>query len=167
MSDISELETRITAALERINAGLEKWADQPSAGSGEIDQLSRQLDDERTANEQLSERLSALKAQMSEKLGSVENVVAQLQEQLAQAEATAAALKQSNQDLRNSNDALRAAATSGVVEVGLINDAMGAELSALKATQQADRAELDAVLSEITSMTASQADSASEEDAHA
>lgn len=167
MSDISELETRITTALERINAGLEKWADQPSAGSDDVDQLTRQLDDERTANAQLNERLSALKDQMSDKLDAAENDVAQLHAQLAQAEAAADALRRSNQELRSSNDALRTAAATGVVEAGLINDAMGAELSAVKATQQADRAELDAVLGELATMTASYVNSANEEDAHA
>ncbi|NDW52715.1 hypothetical protein [Aliiroseovarius sp. PrR006] len=163
MSDISELETRITTALERINAGLDKWADQPSANTDEVDALTRQLDDERTANAQLNERLSTLKDQMSEKLVVVENALSQLQAQLAQAEASADALRQSNQELRSSNDALRAAASTGVVEPALINDAMGAELTALRATQQADRAELDAVLSELTSM----ATPVSEEDTHA
>lgn len=165
MSDISELETRITTALERINAGLDKWADQPAGNADEVDALNRQLDEERTANAQLNERLSTLKDQMSEKLVVVENALSQLQAQLAQAEASADALRQSNQELRSSNDALRAAAASGVVEPALINEAMGAELSALRATQQADRAELDAVLSELTAM----ADTApkAEEEPHA
>ena len=167
MSDISELETRITTALERINAGLDQWADQPAANADEVNALTRQLDDERTANAQLNERLSALKDQMSEKLVVVESALTQLQEQLANAEASADALRQSNQELRNSNDALRAAASSGVVEPALINDAMGAELSALRATQQADRAELDAVLSELTIMAAAESTPASEEDPHA
>lgn len=167
MSDISELETRITTALERINAGLDKWADQPAENADEVDALNRQLDDERTANAQLNERLSALKDQMSEKLVVVENALGQLQEQLAHAEATAEALRHSNQELRSSNEALRAAASTGVVEPALINDAMGAELSALRATQQADRAELDAVLSELTTMAASVATPASEEEPHA
>lgn len=167
MSDISELETRITTALERINAGLDKWADQPAGNADEVDALNRQLDEERTANAQLNERLSTLKDQMSEKLVVVENALSQLQTQLAQAEASADALRQTNQELRNSNDALRAAAATGVVEPALINEAMGAELSALRATQQADRAELDAVLSELTAMAAADATPVTEEEPHA
>lgn len=167
MSDISELETRITTALERINAGLDKWADLPAGNADEVDALNRQLDEERTANAQLNERLSALKDQMSEKLVVVENALSQLQTQLAQAEASADALRQTNQELRNSNDALRAAAATGMVEPALINEAMVAELSALRATQQADRAELDAVLSELTAMAAADATPATEEEPHA
>ncbi|WP_298908701.1 hypothetical protein [uncultured Aliiroseovarius sp.] len=167
MSDISELETRITTALERINAGLDKWADLPAGNADEVDALNRQLDEERTANAQLNERLSTLKDQMSEKLVVVENALSQLQAQLAQAEASADALRQTNQELRNSSDALRAAAATGVVEPALINEAMGDELSALRATQQADRAELDAVLSELTAMTAADATPVTEEEPHA
>ncbi|WP_282064394.1 hypothetical protein [Aliiroseovarius marinus] len=167
MSDISELETRITTALERINAGLDKWADQPAGNADEVDALNRQLDEERTANAQLNERLSTLRDQMSEKLVVVENALSQLQAQLAQAEASADALRQTNQELRNSNDALRAAAATGVVEPALINEAMGAELSALRATQQADRAELNAVLSELTAMAVADVTPVTEEEPHA
>ncbi|SPF75808.1 hypothetical protein ALP8811_00802 [Aliiroseovarius pelagivivens] len=167
MSDISELETRITTALERINAGLDKWADRPAAVTDEVDQLTRQLEDERTANAQLSERLSALKTQITDKVATVEVEVARLHDQLAQSEATADTLRKSNQELRSANDALRQAANSGVVEAELINDAMVAELSALKATQQADRAELEVVLTELAAMTAAQTTNVSEEDTHA
>ncbi|WP_424939507.1 hypothetical protein [Aliiroseovarius sp. S253] len=167
MSDISDLETRITTALERINAGLDNLADRPVADTGAIDQLTRQLEDERTANAQLNERLSTLKAQVTDKVATVEVEVARLQEQLARSEASADTLRQANQDLRNSNDALREAAKSGVVQAALINDGMTAELAALNATQQADRAELDAVLTELNAMTEQQTATASEEDTHA
>lgn len=167
MSDISDLETRITTALERINAGLDKLTDQPVADTDAVDQLTRQLEDERTANAQLTERLSVLKTQITEKVDIVEGELARLQEQLAQAEATADALRQANQELRNSNDALREAAKSGLVDASLINDGMTAELAALNAAQQANRVELDAVLTELNAMTAQQRAAAHEEDTHA
>ncbi|MCK0142300.1 hypothetical protein [Aliiroseovarius sp. F20344] len=159
MSDISELETRITAALERINIGLDQMAEKPAVDTGAQDELKAQLEDERTANAQLTERLSALKSKSDDTAGETE----QLKAQLAQAEAAAESLRQANQELRNTNDALREASKTGVVDATLINNAMTAELSALKATQQADRAELDAVLTELSTMAAPKA----EEDTHA
>lgn len=159
MSDISELETRITAALERINVGLDQMADMPATDTGAQDELKAQLEEERTANAQLTERLSALKSKSDDTAGETE----QLKAQLAQAEAAAESLRQANQELRNTNDALREASKTGVVDATLINNAMTAELSALKATQQADRAELDAVLTELSTMAAPKA----EEDTHA
>lgn len=159
MSDISELETRITAALERINVGLDHMAQTPAIDTSAQDELTAQLDDERTANAQLTERLSALKAKSDDAAGEAE----QLKAQLAQAEAVAESLRHANQELRSTNDALREAAKTGVVDATLINNAMTAELSALKATQHADRAELDAVLTELSTMAAPNA----EEDTHA
>lgn len=167
MSDISDLESRITTALERINAGLDQLTDQPAADTGAVDQLTRQLEDERTANAQLNERLSTLKTQVTDKVDIVEDELARLKEQLAQAEVAADTLRQANQELRSANKALRAAAATGVVDATLINDGMSAELAAVSATQQADRAELDAVLAELNAMAAQQAVTTTEEDTHA
>lgn len=171
MSDISDLESRITTALERINAGLDQLADQPAADTEAVDQLTRQLEDERTTNAQLNERLSTLKSQVTDKFDVVEDELARLKEQLAQAEATADTLRQANQELRSANDALRAAAATGVVDATLINDGLSAELAAVSATQQADRAELDAVLTELNALaarqTAAQTTQEAEEDTHA
>ena len=50
MDDIATLEGRITAALDRIRAGLAKA--EPTVAEGESPALAQQLDEERTANAQ-------------------------------------------------------------------------------------------------------------------
>ncbi len=62
MQDIVELERRLTAALERIGAGLDRRAGHV-AGQGEGDEIARlteALDEERMANAQLNERVRVL-----------------------------------------------------------------------------------------------------------
>ena len=60
MSDISALEGRITAALERISAGLDGMSGAASVGVGDSAALQAQLQDERTANAQLVERAAGI-----------------------------------------------------------------------------------------------------------
>ena len=69
-------------------------------------------------------------------------------------EKTLAKLRQVNEDLRSNNDALRQAVSQGVAEPHLINKSMMAELEGLRAAQNADRVELDAVLGELTGLIA-------------
>lgn len=63
MQDIVELERRITAAMDRIAAGVERRA----AGGGGLDgaaelvRLTEALDEERMTNAQLNERLKVLR----------------------------------------------------------------------------------------------------------
>jgi len=154
MSDISELEGRITAALDRIGAGLEALSDEtPVAvddGSEERDQLRAALEDERTANAQLEERVRAIREKQD---GTVENLAGEVERLRALSgaeEASVARLQKVNSELRANNEALRAAITKGVAEPHLVNKSMTLELEALRATQAADRAELDAVLGELT-----------------
>ena len=61
MSDIAALEGRITAALDRIRSGLDQVAAAAPAGGDASAALQDQLDEERTANAQLVERVRALK----------------------------------------------------------------------------------------------------------
>lgn len=62
MQDIVELERRITAAMERIGAGLDRRAGQVGGqgGAEEIARLTEALDEERMANAQLNERVRVL-----------------------------------------------------------------------------------------------------------
>lgn len=62
MQDIVELERRITAAMERIGAGLDRRASS-EGGKGDGDEIARlteALDEERMANAQLNERVRVL-----------------------------------------------------------------------------------------------------------
>jgi chromosome segregation ATPase len=70
MQDITELERRITAAMERITRRVETLATEAQNGSGEdgpigaleeVARLNEALDEERMTNAQLNERLRALR----------------------------------------------------------------------------------------------------------
>lgn len=148
MSQIDELQARITAALDRIAQGLESNA--AGAQEPEAEQRLRQdLEDERLANAQLQERVKALHARVD----------------ALEAEATAAreaegatlrrldtdlqSLRKANQQLRDNNQALREAHQAGVAEPHLINKSMLAELEGLRAARRADRDEVETVLDEL------------------
>lgn len=142
MSQINELQARITAALDRIAQGLEgRPAAAPEAVGDpeELTKLRGQLEEEQLANAQLQERIKALHA----KLDAAEGAQA---ESLRKLDADLQALRKANQQLRDNNQALREAQVAGVVEPHLINKAMMAELEGLRAARGADRGEVDAVL---------------------
>lgn len=147
MSDLQELERRITAALERIGSGLQGV----SSGGGGADEgdLARALDDERTANAQLAARVEALSARQTGKVAELEEQVAAQKEQLSALAAELESLRQSNADMREVNAQLRSAAADGAGSPELINRALMAEVDALQAQRRADATEIDAVMSEL------------------
>ena len=58
MSDIDALQSRISAALDRIGTGLDALSNASNADDGR--DLAAELEDEKTANAQLKERLRVL-----------------------------------------------------------------------------------------------------------
>mgnify|MGYP006291582955 CR=1 FL=1 len=100
MADISELEHRITTALDRISAGVEKLSRPPEPGpeapapeagetgaaaeAGEVARLTDELEAERTANAQLEERIAALKQQQADELEAERKAKAELEQRLAE-----------------------------------------------------------------------------------
>lgn len=156
MSDISELEGRITAALDRIGAGLEALG--PSGASAEAEEeiaaLKSALEEEKTANAQLEERVRAIKEKQESTVSTLATEVERLRKLLEDAEGGLEKLRKINTSLRSNNVALREAMSNGVAEPHLVNKAMMAELEALRAAQAADRAELDAVLGELEPLIA-------------
>lgn len=157
MSDISQLEGRITAALDRIRRGVE-WMDELAAAAPplpvdptqtEIDSLRTRLDEERTVNAQLEERVRALKERQDGRVAQLEAEVADGRQRLASADNALQALRQTNAELRDTAAQLREALTRGVAEPQLINRAMLAELEALRAARAVDLAEVNAVIAEL------------------
>jgi hypothetical protein len=61
MSDIDELQRRITAALDRVAGGLDQLG---AKSGGDTAALEQALDDEKLANAHLSERVRLLKQQI-------------------------------------------------------------------------------------------------------
>ena len=150
MSDIAELERRITAALERIGTGV----DSLGTASGAVDEseviaLKEALEAEKLANAQLEERVSAIKQKQETTITEMEARIATLSKDLSRQEADAKKLLTVNAQLRESNDELRASNESGVGDAHLINKAMQTDLEALRATRKADLAELETIMDEL------------------
>ena len=161
MSELPQLETRISAALDRIKSGLAARTDAaPETGldtgvdSGalqdQVAELSAKLDEEQTANAQLEERVKLLKERQDGKLAELESNVDAGRARSARMDRELQRLRQVNAELRDNNSQLREAVTAGVSEPHLVNKAMLAELEALRATRAADAAEMDAILEELT-----------------
>ncbi len=151
MTDVSQLESRISAAFDRIDKALAGLASAQTAtsDSGEVAALQEQLEAERTANQQLEQRVLAIKEKQETIETRLKGEVEKLREQLEQREATVQKIKKVNHRLRENNRALREANRQAVGNPELINDAMGAELDALRLSREEDRAELDAILGEL------------------
>jgi len=153
MSDIDQLQARISAAMDRMSAGLE----QLGTGGGEASALQAALDEEKTVNAQLEERLRALKEKQTSELATAQ---AHMQETRAKVEALdleLQRLQQVNAQLRDANAALRDANAAGVGEPDLINTAMQAELDAIRTARAADVAEASAILSAMAPLLSGEA----------
>ena len=158
MSELSELQTRIHAALDRITSGIDGLATPPeaaapaenSASAEQVAALQTKLDEEKTANAQLEERVKLLKERQDGKLAELESNVDAGRARSARMDRELQRLRQVNAELRDINAQLRAALADGVSEPHLVNKAMMAELEALRATRASDAAEMDAILEELT-----------------
>lgn len=117
MSDIAELERRITAALDRIGAGVEAASD-----SGEITTLNEALEAERVANAQLEERVSAIKEKQDNGIKELEARIKSLSADLAKQEEGAKKLLQVNAKLRETNDDLAKTRKADLGELEAIMD---------------------------------------------
>ncbi len=147
MSEINALEGRITAALERISAGMSQVSSAPV--SDDAAALQTQLDEERTANAQLVERVKVLKDRQDTKIAELEARVSAQSAQMATLDGELQRLRASQADLRDMNAQLRSVAAEGAADPELINRALIAEIDALNAQRSADAAEVDAILAEL------------------
>ena len=166
MSDITQSEARISAALDRIRQGAERLAQVQAEPAQAADEgvsaaaLQSQLDEERIANAQLEERVKVLKDRQDGKLAELEAAVEAGRARSARMDRELQRLRQVNAELRDNNSQLREALTEGVSEPHLVNKAMLAELEALRATRAADAAEMDAILEELTPIVEKEASNA-------
>lgn len=165
MSQIDDLQSRITAALDRISQGLEGMSAQADADPEELEALRQQLDDEKTANAQLEERLKRMKEKLDAAEAAAVEASNQQNEALTKLDKDLQSLRRANTQLRDNNKALREANQAGIAEPHLINKAMLSELEGLRAARAADRAETEAVLAEMTRLANAAADSQTSEDA--
>lgn len=175
MSEIDDLQRRITAAMQRIGTGVETLAARaqtpavPATQEPTPDQeaLEEALEEEKLANAQLEERLRALKARHGEEIAALkagadnsaelDALRAELDAQhqlMAGLDKDLQRLRQANDQLRDSNEALRRANENGVGEPELINRALEAELEGLRAARATDLAEANAVLAKLEPLLA-------------
>ena len=189
MGQIQDLEQRIAAAFARISAGVDVMASRVAAaeqrmpdetmhggpmyddpahdGTMHDDRMSDSdlhaaLKEQRLANAQLNERLAILKshaADIEQDLqAEVETLTRHLDAQGIDLQRLSGTVAQLREDLRR----LREAAVQGVVDPGLINKAMMAELDALRATRNAEVNEMNDILAALEPIL-----QAEEERAHA
>ena len=152
MQEITELEKRITAALERIGKGVDRLASQPRqaatpaapaapAAASSDSALRAQLEEEKSLTAQLQARLRATKDR--EAKGDLQEKVDRLTQDLDVQGLELQRMRRVNASLREQLEALRTAAAAGATEPGLINKAMATELEALRATRLTEMAEMD------------------------
>lgn len=156
MSEIDKLESRITAALDRIRQGVGQMtqaAAKAAAPVAEVDDeaaaLRYQLQEEQRVNAQLEERVRVLKERQD---GNVTELTARAEIQTQKVAALQGEIQQlraSNAELAASNEKLRAAAQTDTGSPKVINRAALAEIEALTAQRAADAAEMDAIISEL------------------
>ncbi len=147
MSNIDELQRRITTAMDRVAQGLDKIGGGPAGPDPEMEQA---LEDERTANAQLTERVRALKTKSDAENASLRAQIDEAQARISQLDVELQRVRRSNTQLSEACEALREANEEGVGEPHLINKAMLAELEGLRAARASDVAETSAILAALT-----------------
>ncbi|SHI33163.1 hypothetical protein SAMN04488012_10143 [Palleronia salina] len=153
MQDVTELQRRITAALGRIGAGLDKLdaarPDPEPADEGPSPELlaaQGELESERALNAQLQERIQANRDRSEAQEEKLRAELEELRTLLRKTEEDRAQLKAVNDALRDSNAALREANEKAMGDDSLVNTALQTELDALRQVRASDRAELDAIV---------------------
>ncbi len=143
MKDMTELERRIAAALDRIatHAGSLYPARPEPEPAAEVDDglppaadLLAELEAERDVTAQLEERVRAIKERQDTKVSALETDLAAARDRIA-------ALEEENTGLRDAPPAT----AQGADDTG----ALRSELEALRATRAAERDEIDALLAEL------------------
>jgi hypothetical protein len=156
MSDIAELERRLTVALDRIAVGAERLREKaiitaavlPDNGI-DMEKMRASLDAERAANAQLSERVNVVKQRQETTLIQLERRLARLTEQLDLQSLEMLRLKKANSKLMDANSTLRESQVAGSAESIVVNRSLSAELDALRAERRAEMAEMEEILAEI------------------
>lgn len=167
MQDIQDHERRLSVALSRISAAVQrlseplpaaqhaKMTEFDSASEVEIAQLGRVLDETRAENEAMrhyieAELARATAAPAADKLAAenkaLESKAAALSAQLDGQSLEVQRLRMVNVQLREALRGLREALEGGVADAGQINRAMQAELESMRIARQIEGSEIDMLL---------------------
>ncbi|MBW4708582.1 hypothetical protein KX928_12385 [Roseobacter sp. YSTF-M11] len=147
MSEIEELNSRIMAAMDRVAQGVDGLG---AAENADVEALKQELDEEKTVNAQLTERVRVLGERQEKALASLEAKATETAERMSKLDTDLQRLRRANAQLSEACEALRAANAEGVGEPHLINKAMMAELEALRAARAAEIAEADEIIAALT-----------------
>lgn len=153
MSELTELERRISAALDRVARAAEALpAPQPPPPSGPSEAelaLHDALAAERATNAQMSERLAQASARQEARLAQLTRKLERAHEQLDQLGYEMQGLRRANARLAEANALLVAAQEAGAPDLAAATAALQAELAALRAARRAEMAELEEVMAEL------------------
>lgn len=164
MSEMSEFESRISAALERIGRAVAVVEERAVSDPQETGLLSEEMEAEiarlRDALADEEEHRLALEAELLQGGApqdtdgpalQAENKM--LRDQIGALDIEIQRLVAANEALRSNVASLRAAHAGGLSDARLVNASLEAELEALRAERSAERAELDAVLADLHRLT--------------
>lgn len=144
MSELAELERRINDALERIGSGLERLDGAAGDDGEDVASLREALQDEKTANAQLEERIKSLRRKDEARIKELEDEIGDLKAAAGETGAQITQLRTDNQSLRSKLEAQQAELTKSADSAALEQ-----ELERLRKQRAADRAELDAIIREL------------------
>ena len=142
MSDISVLEGRLQAALDRIGRALEDVQGVSQSESEPDESLILQLEENKA-------RIAELESIVAERASEPEQQVTELRAMLEEAAAEKQQIQSAVMALRGRIRGLRAANKQNVGDPALINASLQAELDAMTMLRDSDRAELDGILAEL------------------
>ena len=123
----------------------------------DIEKLKSDLADERLANEQLEERVKAIRDRQESQVSELQAQVAGFKASIGDLDAELQRLRHANDQLTANNAELREALEKNVSEPHLINRAMLAELEGLRAARSADRAETQTLIDTLEPLLAAAA----------
>lgn len=153
MTELSQVERRLSAALERIAQAVAKAPSGPK-DEGNTDGLRAALEKERSANARLSERVHQLQQRQETTVTQLERRLARLTEQLDLQSLEVLRLKKANARLVEANAGLRQAQAEAFPDATIVNRSISAELEALQAERRAEMAEMEEILAELKPLIA-------------
>ena len=150
--EFAALAARLTAALDAIESAAATAA--PAEGDAaaleaRIAVLEDELETERSVNAQLDDRIAQIRSRHEATLARVEAERVEARAMLAELEGEMRQLRAVNDRLRDTSQGLREACAAGPVDGAAVNEAMRAELEALRNAQASSRREIDSLIGEL------------------
>jgi len=149
MQDITELQRRLSGALERIGHGLEALgpvAPDGAAAGPDPSELAAALAAEQDLTAQLEERIRATRDRFETRAAEADKELRDVHALLAAVESDRNRLKLVAETLTATCAQLRDLNAQGVADGDRVNDAMTAEIDALRTMRDSDRGELNAII---------------------